>query len=102
MGRVRGEMVSGTILLSGKHAAEPRAHWKWFLTSFPLEDVGRAVPASIFGYFAPQSCLSCGQEQQCRYASRIGLELQLRLTRDRRDFRLRGAIQRTMALLCCP
>jgi hypothetical protein len=28
--------VSGTILLSGKHDAEPRVPGKWFLTPFPL------------------------------------------------------------------
>src|SRR5208282_3614479 len=32
----QGEMVSGTILLSGKHDAEPRADWKWFLTPIHL------------------------------------------------------------------
>jgi hypothetical protein len=45
---VRGEMVSGTILLSGKHdAEEPRAPGKWFLTPFPPFPSSRYCLASL-------------------------------------------------------
>jgi hypothetical protein len=43
-----GEMVSGTILLSGKHdAEEARAPGKWFLTPFPLPDTNSPDSISL-------------------------------------------------------